>query len=156
MRCRISLLVLLAASMTACVVGDERDCGVAGGCNPTGGSRREPVVAGFPSARAFSGVGRLAAGDTVTLYAIRVGGGDNPCVGADTLKTDVQWGVSNPSVATITLLPNGSVLVRAQAQGTFQMLMREGGSGALSPSADLQVIFTCPASLTISSIGVAP
>ena len=76
-----------------------------------------PVVAGFPSARAFSGVGRLASGDTMTLYAIRVGGAENPCVGADTVRFGVQWDVSNPSVATITPLPNGSVLVRAQAAG---------------------------------------
>lgn len=156
MRCHISLLPLMAASIIACEVADGSDCGTTGGCALTGGSRRVPVVVGFPSARAFSGVGRLAAGDTMTLYAIRVGSGDNPCVGADTLKTDVQWGVSNPSVATITSLPNGSVLVRALAQGTFQMLMREGGTGALSASTDLQVVFTCPANLTISSIGVAP
>ena len=156
MKCRISLLPLMAASIIACEVADGSDCGPTSGCVLTGGSPREPGVAGFPSARAFSGGGRLAAGDTMTLYAIRVSGGDNPCVGADTLKTDVQWGVSNPSVATITSLPNGSVLVRAQAQGTFQMLMREGGTGALSPSADLKVVFTCPANLTISSIGVAP
>ena len=155
-RRRAAPALLIAASISACEVGGGRDCGAMGGCDPTGGSRRVPVVAGFPSTRAFSGVGRLAAGDTMTLYAIRVGGGDNPCVGADTLKSDVQWGVSNPSTATITPLPNGSVLVRAQAQGTFQMLMREGGTGALSASADVQIVFTCPANLTISSIGVAP
>jgi hypothetical protein len=152
----MSLLILFAASMTACDAGGESDCGVAGGCPPTGASGREPVVAGFPSARAFSGVGRLAAGDTMTLYAIRVGDGDNPCVGVDTLKANVRWGVSNPSIATITPLPNGGVFVRAEAQGTFQMLMREGGIEALSASADVQVVFTCPADLTIASIGVAP
>ena len=92
----------------------------------------------------------------MTLHAIRVGGAEDPCVGADTLKTNVQWGVSNPSAATITPLPNGAVLVRAEAQGTFQMLMREGGSGALSATVDNKIVFTCPANLTISSIGVAP
>ena len=146
----------IAASITACDVGGGRDCGAMGGCIPTEGSDDVPVVAGFPSARAFSGVGRLAPGDTVTLYAIRLGGGDNPCVGTDTVRSGVQWGVSNPSAATITVLANGGVLVRAQAQGTFQMLMREGGSGALSASADSKIVFTCPANLTIFSIGVAP
>jgi hypothetical protein len=34
--------------------------------------------------------------------------------------------------------------------------MREGGGGALSAMVDNQVVFTCPANLTISSIGVAP
>jgi hypothetical protein len=101
-------------------------------------------------------VGRLAPGDTMTLHAIRVGGADNPCVAPDTLKSDVQWGVSNTSAATITPLPNGSVLVRAEAQGTFQMLMREGGAGTLSASSDTKIVFTCPANLTISSVGVAP
>jgi hypothetical protein len=148
--------LVIAASITACEVGGGRDCGAMGGCEPTGGGGDAPVVAGFPSAWAFSGVGRLAPGDTMTLYAIRVGGGDNPCVGPDTLRSNVQWGVSNPSAATITVLPNGGVLVRARAQGTFQMLMREGGSGALSASTDAAVVFTCPANLTIFSIGVAP
>ena len=155
-RRRAATALLTAASITACEVGGGRDCAATGGCGPTGASPRVPVVAGFPSARAFSGVGRLAAGDTMTLYAIRVGGADNPCVGADTVKSGVQWDVSNPTVATITPLPDGSVLVRAQAQGTFQMLMREGGTGALSASADVQIVFTCPANLTISNIGVAP
>ena len=156
MRLRGALFPLIAASMTACDAGGGQDCGVMGGCGPTGGSGRAPVIAGFPSARAFSGVGRLAPGDTMTLHAIRVGGADNPCVGPDTLKSDVQWGVSNPSAATITPLPNGAVFVRATAQGTFQMLMREGGVGTLSASTDVKIVFTCPANLTISSIGVAP
>jgi hypothetical protein len=34
--------------------------------------------------------------------------------------------------------------------------MREGGSGALSASADAMLVFTCPENLTIFSIGVAP
>ena len=158
MRCRMSLLPVIAASITACEVGGGRDCGAigAGGCGPTGAGSRVAVISGFPSTRAFSGVGRLAPGDTMTLHAIRVGGADNPCVGPDTLKSDVQWGVSNPAAATITTLPNGAVFVRAEAQGTFQMLMREGGAGALSPSADIKIVYTCPANLTISSIGVAP
>jgi len=155
-RRRAAPALLTAASIAACEVGGGRDCGAMGGCGPTGASSRVPVVAGFPSARAFSGVGRLAPGDTMTLYAIRVGGGENPCVGADTVRSGVQWDVSNRTVAAITPLPDGSVLVRAQAQGTFQMLMREGGSGALSASADAQVVFTCPANLTIANIGVAP
>jgi len=155
MRFRGAPLTLIVA-ITACEIGGGRDCGAAGGCGPTGGSGRVPVVAGFPSARAFSGVGRLARGDTMTLHAIRVGAADDPCVAPDTLKSDVQWGVSNPSAATITPLPNGSALVRAEAQGTFQILMREGGGGALSAMVDNQVVFTCPANLTISSIGVAP
>jgi hypothetical protein len=156
LRLRSALLLLSVASVTACEIGGGQNCGALGGCGPTGGSGRVPVVAGFPSTRAFSGVGRLAPGDTMTLHAIRVGGADNPCVGPDTLKSDVQWGVSNPSAATITPLPNGSVLVRAQAQGTFQILMREGGAGALSATVDNKIVFTCPANLTISSIGVAP
>ena len=36
------------------------------------------------------------------------------------------------------------------------MLMREGGAAALSATADTKIVFTCPANLTISSIGVAP
>ena len=154
MRCCGALLPLIAASITGCEVGGGRDCGAMGPCGGLGA--RLPVVAGFPSTRAFSGVGRLAPGDTMTLHAIRIGGAEDPCVGVDTLKTNVQWGVSNPSAATITSLPNGGVLVRAEAQGTFQMLMREGGSGALSATVDNKIVFTCPANLTISNIGVAP
>jgi hypothetical protein len=153
---RAAPALVIAASIAACEVGGGRDCGAEGGCAPTGGGGEVPVVAGFPSARAFSGVGRLAPGDTMTLYAIRVASGDNPCVGADTLRSEVQWGVTNPSAATLTALPNGGVLVRAQAQGTFGMLMREGGSGALSPIADGKIVITCPANLTIFSIGVSP
>ncbi|HKP15755.1 MAG TPA: hypothetical protein VJT85_06810 [Gemmatimonadaceae bacterium] len=157
MRCRSVLVLLAAAAITACELGGDRDCGaLGGGCGPTGGGMREPVVAGFPSARAFAGVGRLTAGDTMTLYAIRVGGAENPCVGADTLRSDVRWGVSNPSAATITPLPNGAVIVRAEAQGNFQVLMREGGIDAPSASTDTKIVVTCPANVPISSIGVAP
>jgi hypothetical protein len=147
---------MIVGTITACEVGSSRDCGAMGPCGGPAGSGRVPVVAGFPSARAFSGVGRLAPGDTMTLHAIRIGGAEDPCVGADTLKTNVEWGVSNPLAATITVLPNGGVLVRAAAQGTFQMLMREGGTGALSATVDNKIVYTCPAGLSISTIGVAP
>ena len=157
MRGRRRLSAIITVSLTACEIGGGRDCGaLGGGCGPTGGSGRAPVVAGFPSARAFAGVGRLNRGDTMTLRAIRVGGAENPCVGADTLKSDVRWGVSNPSAATATPLPDGGVLVRAVGPGNFQMLMREGGLDAPSESSDLKVVTTCPANVTISSIGVAP
>ena len=151
---RIAVLALLVSVVAACEPSDS-GC-VIGPCDTTGGNGRIPVVAGFPSARAFSGVGRLAPGDTMTLHAIRIGTGDDPCIGADTVKTNVQWGVSNPTAATITPLPNGGVLVRASAQGTFQMLMREGGTGALSSDVDAKIVYTCPAGLTIANIGVAP
>jgi len=150
---RVAVLALLASAIAACEPSD--DC-VAGPCDATGGNGRTPVVAGFPSARAFSGVGRLAPGDTMTLYAVRVGSAENPCVGSDTVKSNVQWGVSNPTAATVTPLPNGGVLVRAAAQGTFQMLMREGGTGAPSADVDTKTMYTCPAGLTITNIGVAP
>ena len=152
----VVLALLISCSTIACEIGGGRDCGAMGGCGPTGGAGRAPVVAGFPSTWAFAGVGRMTPGDTMTLHAIRVGGAENPCVGADTLRSNVQWGVSNPLAATITPLSNGSVLVRAQSQGTFQILMREGEPDALSASSDSKIVFTCPANLTISSIGVAP
>jgi hypothetical protein len=139
----------------ACDSGSTSGC-VIGPCDTTGGDTPIPVVAGFPSARAFSGVGRLAPGDEVTFYAIRIRPRDDPCVGADTLRANVQWGVSNPTAATVTPLSDGGVRVRAVAQGTFQVFMREGGSGPLSTSFDTKIVFSCPAGLTISNIGVSP
>ncbi len=152
--CRIGGLALLVSAIAACQPSDS-SC-VIGPCGTTGANGRIPVIAGFPSARAFSGVGRLAPGDTITLFAVRIGPAEDPCVGSDTVKNNVQWGVSNPTAATITPLPNAGVLVRASAQGTFQMLMREGGTGALSADVDVKTVYTCPAGLTISNIGVAP
>jgi hypothetical protein len=152
---RTAVLLSMTAFSVACDSGSTSGC-VIGPCDTSGGNSRIPVVAGFPSARAFAGVGRLAPGDTMTLYAIRIGRADNPCVGPDTVRSNVQWGVSNSTAAAVTPLPDGGVLVRASAQGTFQMLMREGGTDPLSADFDAKIVFTCPAGLTISSIGVAP
>jgi hypothetical protein len=119
------VLALLVSVIAACEASDS--C-VVGPC-VTGGDARTPVVAGFPSARAFSGVGRLAPGDTMSLYAIRIGRADDPCVGLDTVKTNVQWGASNPTVASITTLPNGGMLLRALAQGSFPDVDAQRGHG---------------------------
>ena len=146
---------LIAGAVAACDSGSTSGC-VIGPCDTTGGTTPIPVIAGFPSAGAFAGVGRMARGDTITLHAIRIGKGENPCVGRDTLRSDVQWGVSNPVAATVTPLSSGGVRVRAVAAGNFQMLMREGGTDAPSPAFDTKIVFTCPAGLTISSIGVSP
>jgi hypothetical protein len=154
-RRRAAPALAIGISLVACESGSSSGC-VIGPCDTTGGDSRTPVVAGFPSARVFAGVGRLAVGDEVTLRAIRIGRAEDPCTGADTLKTNVQWGVSNSTVATITPLSDGGVRVRAVAQGTFQMLMREGGSGPLTPSFDTKIVFPCPAGSSFSSIGVAP
>ena len=155
MRLPRASLALIAVVLAVCDSGSTSGC-VIGPCDTTGGSGSTPVVAGFPSARAFSGVGRLAPGDSITLYAIAIKRGEYPCVGKDTLRSNVQWGVSNPIAATATPLADGGVRVRAVAQGTFEMLMREGGSGALSTAFDTKIVFTCPANLTIVNIGVAP
>ena len=152
---RTLTLSLIACALTACDAGSTSGC-VIGPCDTTGDGSATPVVVGFPSERAFSGVGRLVPGDSITLYAIDVGRGEDPCAGRDTLRSNVQWGVSNPIAATITPLPDGGVRVRTVAQGTFEMLMREGGSGALSTMLDTKIVFTCPANLTIVNIGVAP
>ena len=150
-----AMVLLIAGLVTACDSGSTSGC-VIGPCDTTGGDAATPVIVGFPSARAFSGVGRLTAGDSITLYAIRVRRTDEPCVGADTLRANVQWGVSNPAVANVTPLPDGGVRVRIVAQGTFEMLMREGGVGPPSPLFDAKIVFTCPANLTIVNIAVAP
>jgi len=150
---RTVLWVPIAVVFAACDSGS--DC-VAGPCDSTGANGPAPVIAGFPSARAFAGVGRLAPGDSITLYAIRVASPQDPCVGADTLRSNVRWGVSNPAAATVTPLSDGGVRVRAVAAGNFEMLMREGESGAPSAALDAKIVFTCPAGLTISSIGVSP
>ena len=126
-RGRAATALLIAASLAACESGSTSGC-VIGPCDTTGGDSRTPVVAGFPTARVFAGVGRMAVGDEVTLHVSRIGRAEDPCTGVDTVKTNVQWGVSNPGVATITPLSDGGVVVRAAAQGTFQMLMREGGA----------------------------
>jgi hypothetical protein len=154
-RRRAAPALVIVTALVACESGSTSGC-VIGPCDTTGGDSRTPVVAGFPGARVFAGVGRLAVGDEVTLHAIRIGRAEDPCTGADTLKTNVQWGVSNSAVATITPLSDGGVRVRAVSQGTFQMLMREGGSGALSPSFDTKIVFPCPAGSSFSSIGVSP
>lgn len=154
-RRRAAPALLIATSLGACESGSTSGC-VIGPCDTSGGDSRIPVVAGFPSARVFAGVGRLAVGDEVTFHAIRIGRAEDPCTGADTLKSNVQWGTSNPAVATVTALSDGGVRVRAVAQGTFQMLMREGGSGPLSPSFDTKIVFPCPTGSSFSSIGVAP
>ena len=150
-----ALLPLIAVALTACDAGDTSAC-VSGPCDTTGGDAATPAIVGFPSARAFSGIGRLTAGDSITLYAIRVRKAEEPCAGADTLRADVQWGVSNPTFANVTPLADGGVRVRVVAQGTFEMLMREGGSGALSTTLDTKFVYTCPANLTIVNIAVAP
>ncbi|MFL5617443.1 MAG: hypothetical protein ACJ79A_03505 [Gemmatimonadaceae bacterium] len=150
-----ALLPLIVSALGACDSGSTSGC-VIGPCDTTGGNAPLPVVAGFPSARAFAGVGRLTPGDSITLYAIAIGRTENPCVGADTLRANVLWGVSNPVAATATPLPDGGVRVRAVAQGTFEILMREGGAGAPLTALDTRTVFTCPAGLTISSIGVSP
>ena len=152
---RRSLALLVAVGSIACDSGGTSGC-VIGPCDTTGGSGTIPVVAGFPSARAFSGVGRLAPGDSITLYAIRVGKTEEPCVGKDTLRSNVNWGVSNPAVATFTPLIDGGVRVRMVGQGNFQMLMREGGVGPPSTLFDTMIVYTCPAGLSIVSIAVAP
>ena len=150
-----TLLSALVALVAACDSGSASDC-VAGPCDAPDGNAPVPVIAGFPSAGAFAGVGRMAPGDTITLHAIRVGSGVDPCAASDTLRSNVQWGVSNPVAATVTPLSDGGVRVRAVAAGNFQMLMREGGSDAPTPALDTKIVFTCPAGLTISSIGVSP
>jgi len=147
-------LLLIVGVISACESGSTGGC-VIGPCDTSGGNTPLPVITGFPSDRAFSGVGRIAPGDTVTLYAIRIRVGDDPCAAVDTLRTNVQWGVSNPTAATVTPLPDGGVRVRGVAQGIFQMLMREGG-GTPSTAFDSKIVFTCPTSLTISTIGVSP
>ena len=152
---RTLLFALIAVLLAACDSGSTSAC-VVGPCDSTGGSGPVPVIVGFPSARAFAGVGRLDPGDSITLHAIRVGSTESPCVGADTLRSNVQWGVSNPVAATVTPLPDGGARVRAVAAGNFQMLMREAESGAPSAATDTRIVFTCPAGLTISSIGVSP
>jgi hypothetical protein len=154
-RRRLALLPLIAVVLTACESGSTSGC-VIGPCDTSGGDSRTPVVAGFPSARVFAGVGQLAVGDEVTFHAIRIGRAEDPCKGADTLRTNVQWGVSNPAVATATPLADGGVRVRAVGQGTFQTLMREGGSGPLSSSFDTKIVFPCPTGSSFSSIGVVP
>ena len=152
---RRTLLPLIAGVLAACDVGSTSDC-VMGPCGTTGVDSATPVIVGFPSARAFSGIGRLTAGDSVTLHAVRVRKTEEPCAGADTLRSTVQWGVSNPTVANLTPLSDGGVRVRVVAQGTFDMLMRDGGSGALSTTLDAKFVYTCPANLTIVNIAVAP
>lgn len=152
---RAAPALVIAASLAGCESASTSGC-VIGPCDTSGGDSRIPVVAGFPSARVFAGVGRLAVGDEVTFYAIRIGRADDPCTGADTVKTNVQWGTSNPAVATVTPLGDGGVRVRAAAQGSFQMLMREGGTGPLSTSFDTKTVFPCPTGSSFSSIGVAP
>jgi hypothetical protein len=72
------------------------------------------------------------------------------------MRTNVQWGVSNPTVATFTPLSDDGVRVRAAAQGTFELLMREGGSGPPSPLFDTKIVYTCSAGLSIVDIGVSP
>src|SRR5215203_2249026 len=133
LRHRVVLLLSIWTSIVSCDSGSASDC-LIGPCTAGGGDGRSLVIAGFPSARAFSGVGRLAPGDTFTLHAIRIGPGDEPCVGPDTARVNVQWGVSNSTAAAFTPLSDGGVRVRALAQGNFQMLMREGATGA--PSVD--------------------
>ena len=149
------LVPLIAIAATACDAGSTSGC-VIGPCDATGGDAATAAIVGFPSGRAFSGVGRLTAGDSITLYAIRVRKTEEPCAGADTLRSGVQWGVSNPTSANVTPLSDGGVRVRAVAQGTFEMLMRESGSGALSTTIDTKFVFTCPANLPIVNIAVAP
>lgn len=149
------LLPPICTVLSACDAGSASDC-VIGPCGTAAGDSATSAIVGFPSERAFSGVGRLAPGESITLYAIDVKRGEDPCAGRDTLRSNVQWGVSNPIAATTTALADGGVRVRTLAQGTFEMLMREGGSGALSTTLDTKFVFTCPANLTIVNIAVAP
>jgi hypothetical protein len=154
---RLAGLLLIAGGIAACKMDTSSVC-VLGPCDTTGGSTPTPVVAGFPVGRVSGNAGHLAPGDTVTLHAVRVGLAVPPCTVADTLRTNVLWGVSDTTVATITPLPDGGVRVRAISPGSFQMLMREGGSAPLSGIFDAKNVFPCPSDLqaSFSSIVVAP
>lgn len=148
------LLPMIVGLISACGSATTSGCST-GPCDTTGSNALQPAITGFPSDLAFASVGRLARGDSVTLYAIRMRVGDDPCVAPDTLRANVQWGVSNSAAAAITPLPDGGVRVRALAQGLFQMLMREGG-GIPSTAVDTKIVYTCPAGLPITTIGVTP
>ena len=65
---------------------------------------------------------RLQSGDTMSLRYVRFTTGSG-CTARDTLRDSIRWGSSDPGVATVSLMADGRGLLRASANGTFNVLM---------------------------------
>lgn len=127
------LLGALVAIVSSCRVDTNSGACVIGPCGPPTNFKVEIVqVVGVPASIVVSGVARLVPGDTLGLNAVRFTTG-SACTAADTVRDSLRWGVTDSLVATITPMPGGHALLRAKANGIFNVLMLQGPYGTVPP-----------------------
>ena len=113
------------------------------------------MVVGIPSNTIVNGVVRLQPGDTLSLHSVRFTTGSG-CMARDTLRDSMRWGSSDPGVATVTLMPDGRGLLRASANGTFNVLMLRDAYASASTSLPPVYVLACPASGLYKDFRVGP
>lgn len=149
----VGVLALLAWS---CKVDTNSGACVIGPCGPP--TNVQPVfvfVVGIPSSLVVTGVVRLLPGDTLGLHAVRVAGG-SACTATDMVRDSIRWGVTDSLVALITPRADGGALLRAKANGTFNVLMLQGPYGTLSPASPPQYVQICPTGGVTKEFRVGP
>ena len=152
--CRLLVGVFLAFA-SSCKVGTGGQC-IVGPCGPP--KNIQPLVTlvvGVPASAVVSGVVQLMPGDTLSLHVVRITS-ESACVARDTVRDSLRWGVTDSLVATITPMPGGAGLLRARANGTFNVLMLQGPDGAMSPALPPQYVQVCPAAGLTKDFRVGP
>ena len=122
----------LYACWRVVVQGGGHGRGVIGPCGP-------PTLTDYPITMV---VGRFTTG--------------SGCAARDTLRDSVRWGSSDPAVATVTLMPDGRGLLRASANGTFNVLMLRDAYASASASLPPVYVLACPASGLYKDFRVGP
>lgn len=155
--CRHCLVVgVLVAVAASCKVDTTSGACVIGPCGPP--ANVQPVlvfVVGIPASVVVNGVARLLPGDSLGLHAVRFTGG-SACTASDTVRDSLRWGVTDSLVATIAPMTDGGGLLRAKANGTFNVLMLQGTYGTISPDLPPQYVQICPFNGSTKDFRVGP
>ena len=137
------LVGVFLAFALSCKVDTGGQC-IVGPCGPP--KNIQPLitlVVGVPANAVVNGVVQLQTGDTLALHVVRFTDG-SACAARDTVRDSLRWGVTDSLVATITPIPDGGGLLRARANGTFNVLMLTGAYGTISPALAPQYVQICP------------
>ena len=152
---RVALAMAVLVGAWSCKVEVTGGC-VIGPCGPpTLTDLPITMVVGIPASTLVNGVVRLQPGDTMSLHYVRFTTGSG-CTARDTLRDSIRWGSSDPGVATVTLMPDGRGLLRASANGTFNVLMLRDAYASASTSLPPVYVLACPASGLYKDFRVGP
>ena len=154
-RCRCLFAGVVLALGLSCKVDTSGQC-IVGPCGPPKNIELAiTVVVGIPANVVVDGVAHLMPGDTLGLHVVRFTNG-SACTARDTVRDSIRWGSTDSLVATVTAMPDGGGLLRARANGTFNVLMLQGQNSTISPALPPQYVQICPAAGVTKAFRVGP